>query len=130
MANSIKILHWAPRILCIAAICFISLFALDAFNHENTIREQLVDFLMHMIPSLVLTLFLLIAWKWEKIGGFIFILIGLGFTPFVFLHNYRMNQSIWISLSVILTITIPFVIVGVLFLLSHYRKKKLDQAGE
>jgi cell division protein FtsW (lipid II flippase) len=130
MDNSIKILHWAPRLLCVLAIGFISLFALDAFDQENTLGEQLADFLMHMIPSLVLSTFLLLAWKWEKIGGVIFILIGLIFTPIIFLHNYRMNNSIWISLSVILMITIPFVIVGILFLLSHYRKKKLDQAGE
>jgi hypothetical protein len=51
-------------------------------------------------------------------------IIGLGFSPFVFKMNYNMNQSIWISLGIILTITIPFFIVGVLFVMSHFKNKK------
>jgi hypothetical protein len=31
MRASIKLLHWLPRTLCMLAILFVSLFALDAF---------------------------------------------------------------------------------------------------
>ena len=79
---------------------------------------------MHLIPSFVLLAILLIAWKWERVGGFIFILIGLITTPLVFVHNYGMNQSIWMSLGIISLITIPFIIIGFLFLWSANRKKK------
>lgn len=124
MKKSIKIIHWFPRILCFIAILFISLFAADAFSSERTIWQQLGDFFIHLIPSFILLLLLIIAWKWELIGGIIFMIIGIGFSPIVFTHNYKMNHSVGTSLGIILTITIPFVIVGILFILSHFLKKK------
>jgi hypothetical protein len=72
---------------------------------------------------------LLVAWKWEFVGGLIFSVIGLVFTPIIFIHNYRMNGSVWMSILIILTITIPFVVVGVLFIMSHYRKKKMASSA-
>jgi len=67
---------------------------------------------------------LIVAWKWEFIGGIIFMVIGLAFSPVIFMLNYNRNDSIWLSLVIILTITIPFVVVGILFLISHRLKKK------
>jgi len=124
MKKSIKVFHWLPRIICILAILFVSLFAADAFSPELTIWQQLGAFIFHLIPSFILLAFLIVAWKWEYIGGIIFIIIGLGLSPFVFVHNYKMNDSIWMSLGIILSITIPFVIVGVLFIVSYFLKKK------
>jgi hypothetical protein len=106
------------------AILFVSLFAADAFDQGLTIWQQLGDFFMHLIPSFILLAILIVAFKWEKIGGIIFIVIGLGLSPVIFNHNYKMNQSIGMSLGIILMITFPFVIVGVLFLVSHFLKKK------
>jgi len=125
--NKVNILYWLPRGICILAILFISLFALDAFQPDLTIWQQIGDFLMHLIPSFILTALLLIAWKWEYIGGIIFTIIGLGLSPLVFNHNYQMNHSIWMSLGIILTITIPFVLVGVLFIVSHFHKLKRNK---
>lgn len=124
MKTSIKILHWTPRIICILAIIFISLFALDSFNPELTIWQQIGAFIMHLIPSFVLIAFLIIAWKWEFIGGIIFALIGLGFSPFIFMHNFKMNDSVLYSLNTVMIINLPFVIVGVLFILNHFKKRK------
>jgi len=124
MRISTKVLHWLPRILCILAILFISLFALDAFDPKLTLWEQITGFIIHLIPSFLLMLILLLAWKKELIGGIVFTVIGLGFSPLVFIHNFRMNHSVWMSLSIIALITIPFTIVGILFIMSHYRKKK------
>ena len=126
MNTNHKILHWAPRIMCIVAILFISLFALDTFGSNKTTWQQIVDFLMHLIPSFVLLALLLIAWKWELIGGIIYTLLGLGFSPVIFMHNYKMNDSFWMSLSVVFFINLPFVIVGILFILSHYKKRQLS----
>jgi len=124
MKNSIKLLHWTPRILCILAILFVSLFALDSFEEGKTIGQQLLAFAIHLIPSFVLILFLIIAWKWEKIGGIIFMLIGLGFSPWLFIRNYNMSQSIGNAALVVLSISIPFIIIGLLFIISFYKKKK------
>ncbi len=116
--------YWAPRVLGILSILFVSIFALDAFDPELSLRAQILGFLIHLIPSFILALLLAIAWKWERIGGIIFTLIGCAFTPIIFLHNYRMNDSVGMSLIIILTITVPFILVGVLFLLSHHQKNK------
>jgi hypothetical protein len=126
MEKSIRILHWAPRILCIAAILFVSLFALDAFEPGLPLGDQIKGFLIHMIPSFILLAVLLLAWKRELAGGILFILIGLVTTPVIFTFNYRNNESIWISLIIVLTITIPFLIVGILFVLSHHKKNALN----
>lgn len=128
MKTSLKIIHWLPRILCIIAILFISMFALDAFEPGLSFWQQIGAFLLHLIPSFILLLFLIIAWQRELIGGIIFIIIGLVTSPLVFIHNYRMNQSVSMSLSVILLITAPFIIVGILFIISHYRKKRLPES--
>ena len=126
MNTSIKVLHWTPRILCVLAILFISMFALDAFNPQLTIWQQIRDFVMHLIPSFILILFLVAAWKWERIGGLIFLVIGVGFSPIIYYHNFSMNQSVMASLQVLLFITAPFIFVGALFLLSYYMKKKYN----
>lgn len=117
-----QLLHWAPRIVCILAILFISLFALDAFEPGRSLGQQLGAFLMHMIPTFVLTILLLIAWKWEMIGGIIFTIIGIVMSPFIYQHNYRMNNSFWVSLEVILVITFPFIVVGALFITESIMK--------
>lgn len=124
MKTSTRILHWTPRILCILAILFISLFALDSFNPEHTIWQQLSAFFIHLIPSFILLALLVFAWKQERIGGVIFMLIGLGFSPFIYLHNFRMNHSVWMSIGIVMMVTLPFIIVGILFILSYYRKQR------
>jgi len=117
-------IYWSPRILCILAILFISMFAADAFSHGLSLGQQLLAFFMHMIPSFILTIFLIIAWKYEFSGGIIFILTGLGLSPWVFMHNYAMNHSIAMSLGIIAVINLPFVLTGVLFIINHYMKHR------
>ncbi len=124
MNKSIRIFHWLPRIICILAVLFVSLFAADAFAPGLTIWQQIGAFFMHLIPSFILLAFLIVAWKWEYAGGIIFFIIGIGLSPFVFMINYNRNHSIWMSLGIILSITFPFVVVGILFIVSHFLKKK------
>ncbi|MCB9082284.1 MAG: hypothetical protein H6555_11290 [Lewinellaceae bacterium] len=124
MEKSKKILFWVPRIMAILAILFVSVFALDAFQPGATLTQQLTDFFIHLIPSFVLLAVLLLAWKRELAGGIIFALIGLVTSPIVFMLNYRMNHSIGMSLSIILLITIPFLVIGVLFIWGHIGKRK------
>ena len=124
MKTSLKLFKWMPRIICILAILFISVFAADAFGPGKTFAEQLGDFIIHLVPSFILVAILLIAWRWELIGGILFFVIGLGLSPFIFRINYNMNHSVWMSLGIIMLITIPFVIVGALFILSHNLRKR------
>jgi len=124
MKTSVKIVHWVPRILCILAILLVGMFALDSFSSERTFWQNFGAFLMNLIPTFVLIALLIIAWKWELIGGIAFAIIGLAMSPFIYSHNFRMNQSVGKSLEVLLIITVPFIIIGILFIVSHYLKKK------
>jgi len=99
------------------------MFAADAFEPGLTIWQQLGAFVMHLIPSFILLGILILAWYKELIGGITFIIIGLVFTPLIFNMNYKMNESIWMSLGIIMSITFPFILVGILFIVSHKLKK-------
>jgi hypothetical protein len=124
MKTKIKIVHWIPRILCILAILFVSVFALDSFDPNLTIWQQIGGFLIHLIPTFILIFLLFIAWKWELIGGIIFTALGIGLSPGIYFLNVRMNHSVLESIGIILMITFPFILVGVLFIISHFLKKK------
>ena len=123
MRPSLKVFHWIPRILCIIAILFVSLFALDTFSSHRTVWQNAVAFLIHLLPSFVLLAALVIAWKWEKTGGIIFIIIGL--VSFIeLLHLSVRNFTLAQSLRNASLICLPFVVTGILFVISHYSKKK------
>ena len=119
MTKNIAILHWTPRILCILSILFISIFAFDAFEPGLTIWQQLAAFAMHLLPSFILFMMLVVAWRWELAGGIVFMLLGLGLSPFIYTHNYAMNHSVSMSLGIIMMITFPFFVVGLLFVTSY-----------
>jgi hypothetical protein len=125
MKTSTKILHWTPRILCILAILFISLFALDSFSSERTFWQNTGAFLMHLIPSFVLLVILIVAWKWENIGGIILIIVGVFFCVLIFNLNYNQRHfTLWQSIRNVSMLCLPFVLAGILFILSHSAKKK------
>jgi len=105
-----KILYWIPRILAILSILFMTMFSLDAFDGNESLRMKMLGFLMHNIPVLVLLVILLIAWKWELAGGILFILAFVAGT--IVFHSFIGNPA---SLIVIT----PFLITGILFILHH-----------
>jgi hypothetical protein len=124
MKTSIKVLHWTPRILCILAILFVSLFALDSFSSELTFWQNIAALMMHLIPSFILLAVLIIAWKWEKVGGITLTIFGLAFWIFIFIVNLNRTHSVVTSLMISLILCIPFVLAGILFIRSHFRKKE------
>ena len=125
MKTSTKILKWTPRILCILAILFISLFALDSFSSERTFWQNTGAFLMHLIPSFVLLGILIVAWKWENIGGIILIIVVVVLSVFIFNLNYNQRHfTLWQSIMNVSILCLPFVIAGILFIISHRAKKK------
>ncbi len=129
MKTSVKLLHWTPRILVILAILFVSMFALDSFSSERTFWQNAGAFLMHLVPSFVLLGILIVAWKWEKVGGIILMAVGIIFSVLVFMLNFERNHSFWMSLLIVLMICMPFVVAGVLFIVSDYRKRKEIRAN-
>jgi len=124
MKKSVVRFHWIPRILAIVAILFVSMFALDSFAADKNLKDQITAFLIHLIPSFILLILLIVAWQYELAGGILFLLTGLLSIPLIYSMNYGRTGSIWIPLTVVLMINIPFVITGLLFILS-YRKERL-----
>ena len=124
MNSLTKITHWTPRILCILAILLISVFALDAFEPGHTVWQQLLAFIIHLIPSFILIALLIVAWKWEKTGGIILSIAGLALGFFLFRGNYRHSHNLWNSISIVMAMAFPFILSGILFILSRYLKNK------
>jgi hypothetical protein len=122
MKKTYKIYRWIARILCILAILFVSMFALDSFDSRFSIWEQIGAFLIHLTPSYILIACLVIAWNWEKTGGTILLIIGILFSVFVGLINFRRTHSLIVTLEIILMVAFPFIIAGALFLLSYYNR--------
>ena len=75
--TSRRLLLWSPRILGVLVSLFIGIFALDAFSRGAPVFEALPDFLVHLIPSVVLLAVVGASWRSEWIGGFVFIGLAL-----------------------------------------------------
>jgi hypothetical protein len=103
-----KILKWTPRVLVMIYIAFISLFSLDVFGEGYVWYEALGGFLIHMIPSFVLVALLILAWHKPRYGGIAFLVLAVAFT--MFFNTYR-------EIITFLLLTVPLVLIGVLFLL-------------
>lgn len=69
---------------------------------------------MHNIPALACIIALILAWKWELIGGILFILFFVA--AGVFFNSFTGNFGSLIVIS-------PFFIAGILFIIYHYSKK-------
>lgn len=105
-----KFLFIAPRILSILLTAFVSIFAFDVFEQGYAGWEFLLVFLINLVPTFVMVAFIIIAWKWEKIGGWLFILLGVGFA---FIGRFQ--------LLAIAIFTIPIIFIGIMFLLHDYK---------
>ena len=122
MATANKGFSWLPRIFTMLIILFLGMFALDAFSPELNFWQQLSDFIMHLIPSITLIIILIIAWNRELIGGILFTILGLVMSPFIYSMNYERNHNMLMSIGIILTICLPILIAGVLFIISSTKK--------
>lgn len=102
-----KIIHWAPRIASILIILFISLFSLDVFEMEASPLELLGGFLMHNIPSILLIVMLVFAWRRPVVGFVAFLAAAALFTIF-FVRNLD-------SLPALLLVVFPILLIALLF---------------
>ncbi len=68
-----QILFWTPRIAGILFILFISMFAFDIFEMQLGFWGTIVGLFMHLLPSILLTIAVVIAWKREWFGALLFI---------------------------------------------------------
>lgn len=74
-----KWIYWTPRIAGIVLTLFVALFALDVFEMGGTVWQQIGAFIMHALPSIIMGVILVIAWRWEWVGAAAFLLAALFF---------------------------------------------------
>lgn len=115
-----KFIYWTPRILSIIFTCFIALFSLDVFGNNYGFWGTALAFLMHNIPTLILIAILIISWKYEIVGGIAFILAGLLYI----LTLVRYPQFEWYMISWSVIIAGPAFLIGILFLVGWFKKRK------
>ena len=116
--NISKFLYWTPRILSIIFILYLTLFSLDIFEMKLGFWGTIVGLFMHNIPALILSIVLLISWKYEIVGGIVFILAGI-----LYIVTLTMNPFEWYMLSWSLMIAGPAFLIGILFI-AGWRKSR------
>ena len=87
-------------------VFFISLFALDVFNEDFSIKALLI----HLIPCAILAVAIIIAWKMEFLGGLLFLVLGLAYLFFSWKGGAGFNI---LNLGIM---GAPLFFIGVLFL--------------
>ncbi len=102
---------WISRLSLIIYSLMITLFAFDVFDSNDPLLYQIGGFFMHILPSLLLLLILILTWKRPLPAGILFLLAGIVFT-YIF-HTY-MNFVTFIIIS------LPLFLIGILYILSHF----------
>ena len=102
-------LYWTPRILGVALVLFLSVFALDEFDHG------ILAVLMHLRPGLLVLLVLALAWRRELAGA-------LGFLALAILYIvWAWGRFRW---GVFAAIAGPLFVMSVLFLVAWLWKRR------
>lgn len=109
-----RLLLWTPRVLGILVALFIGIFALDVFTEGRPIGETLIALVMHLLPTFVLLATVALAWRWEWIGGAVFLSLAALYTL------TTLDHPTWIPL-----IAGPLVVVGTLFGLAWRHRTEL-----
>jgi hypothetical protein len=115
-----KALFWTPRILAIAFILFLGLFALDVFGEGYSFGELVVAFLMHLVPNFILLAILLVAWRYEWVGSILF--VGLGLFYLIWTQG-RFPLVTYVAISG------PLFLTGALFFLNWFYRGELGKPG-
>jgi hypothetical protein len=120
-----RFVYWTPRILSIIFILFLMLFSLDVFDENLSFWGTTLALFMHNIPALILLVLLIISWKQELVGAITFISAGLLYILFAF---SRVPMGMALSWS--LQIAGPAFLIGILFLVGWFKKKKIKNSPE
>lgn len=113
-----KMILWAPRILSIGFICFLTLFSFDVFELDLIWHQLLWAFVLHNIPTIILMIILVFSWKHLWLGAICFTLAGISYAIWMLLLE---GLS---AILAILSLGVPAIIIGVLFFVGYQKKLK------
>jgi hypothetical protein len=96
------IIHWAPRIAAMMIIFFMSLFSLDVFGMGASPLEVLGALLMHNIPSILMIILLVFAWKRPVVGFVAFLIAAIAFAFFFVRDLYALPNLLLFVFPILL----------------------------
>jgi len=102
------------NVLSVILAAFYGLFALDTFAEKSVWYQQLIMFSLHLLPSYMIILSLMLRRNYPLIGSLGFMISGIFFT--FFFGTYK-------SLNLFMIISFPPMLLGILFLLLIKAKK-------
>lgn len=111
-----RLLFWTPRILCILFALFVSVFALDVFGEGYGFWKMILALLIHLIPTGIILVILALSWRWEWVGGILFIILGVWY---IVMTRGRFAWFVYLGMSG------PLFLIGVLFLINWVYKTDL-----
>ncbi|MFA5024656.1 MAG: hypothetical protein WC523_06945 [Patescibacteria group bacterium] len=106
-----KIIYYLSRAISILLVAFFAVFILEGFGPGSKWQNAL----SHVVMTLIVLAITIVAWKWPKIGGFIFIALGIFFC--IFFH-----ASWWSGLIM----SAAPLLLGVLFLVEGFSLKSTN----
>jgi len=117
-----KFVYWTPRIASIVFLCFLALMSFDVFSLGLNFWQTLGAIVMHNMAVFILAIVLLIAWKYEIVGGIAFILGGLLYITQLVINAVNNGFEGYMISWAIQIAGVAFFI-GILFLINWYKKK-------
>ena len=117
--NQPRFIYWAPRIISIIFLVFLSLFSLDVFELTTGFWPTVGALLVHNLPTLILLIVLLIAWHHEIVGAIFYLLAGL-----LYLYLLARAPAQWYYLVWAATIAGPAFLISYLFWRGWRDKKR------
>lgn len=123
-------LRWAGRILALAAAVFWLWLGVGFAYMEGFSWGSL---LAHCVHGLLILIATLVAWKWEGVGGSLLIGVAILVTvPFLWaiLPVIRAGYQYQVNIMPLLTIALPSLVAGFLFLASWRREGNKSRLGQ
>ncbi len=112
MRKKINYLYWTPRLLAILFTVFLYMFVLEVFAEGFNIN----NFLLSLIPGTIILLLTVLAWRKERLGGILFIILAL---------LYLLIGFGRVSYTAITFMSGTSLFIGILFMLDDIHNKKL-----
>ena len=119
MKKTQRLLFWTPRLLGLAVGLFLAVFALDAFSEPRPPADAILDFLLHLLPSLVVVSLVAASWRREWIGAVAFAILGMAYAA-----TTARGHMDWIVL-----ISGPSLLVSALFLWNWLNQPRSGRDG-
>jgi len=116
------VLFWAPRMLTILFALFLSVFALDVFSETKGFLETLTALVLHLVPTFLVIVLLVFAWRRELIGVIAFAGMAVAYVVVMWERGFPWVTYVIISGTLLL--------ISVLFLLSWRQRLRARTAGQ